>query len=177
MRHGSLAIGFLTMGALVCSPALSQQPAAPAPVAQPPTVKTSVEEVLLDIIVRDKKGKPITDLKAEELTVIDNGAPQTITSFQREWVELGLNGDLLGRWKLDPSDRFPGVAFASDNQVYVHRFGGEAKSSRVFRLNREKSTWEAVNAPNAELYGADGDKLVFAKWSDGVMHLSWYQQP
>src|SRR5215831_2714982 len=82
MRHGSLAIGFLTMGALVCSPALSQQPAAPAPVAQPPTVKTSVEEVLLDIIVRDKKGKPITDLKAEELTVIDNGAPQTITSFR-----------------------------------------------------------------------------------------------
>lgn len=96
---------------------------------------------------------------------------------QREWVELGLNGDLLGRWKLDPSDRFPGVAFTSDNQVYVHRFGGEAKSSRVLRLNREKSTWEAVNAPNAELYGADGDKLVFAKWSDGVMHLSWYQQP
>ncbi len=82
MKHWSLAIGFLTMGALVCPPAFSQQPAAPAPVAQPPTVKTSVEEVLLDIIVRDKKGKPITDLKAEELTVIDNGAPQTITSFR-----------------------------------------------------------------------------------------------
>src|SRR5712692_10584760 len=82
MKHWSLAIGFLTMGALVCPPAFSQQPAAPTSVAQPPTVKTSVEEVLLDIIVRDKKGKPITDLKAEELTVIDNGAPQTITSFR-----------------------------------------------------------------------------------------------
>jgi len=56
MKHWSLAIGFLTMGALVCPPAFSQQPAAPAPVAQPPTVKTNVEEVLLDIIVRDKKG-------------------------------------------------------------------------------------------------------------------------
>src|SRR5260370_799238 len=82
MKHWSLAIGFLTMGALVCPRAFSQQPAAPAPVAQPPTVKTSVEEVLLDIIAQDKKGKPITDLKAEELTVIDNGAPQTITSFR-----------------------------------------------------------------------------------------------
>src|SRR5690349_7951614 len=82
MKHWSLAIGFLTMGGLVCPPALSQQPAAPAPVAQPPTVKTSIEEVLLDIIVRDKKGKPIADLKAEELTIIDNGAPQTITSFR-----------------------------------------------------------------------------------------------
>ena len=82
MKHWSLATGLLTMGALVCPPAFSEQPGAPAPVAQPPTVKTGVEEVLLDIIVRDKKGKPITDLKSEELTVIDNGAPQTITSFR-----------------------------------------------------------------------------------------------
>jgi hypothetical protein len=96
---------------------------------------------------------------------------------QREWVELGLNGDLLGRWKLNSSDKFPGVAFTADNHVYVHRFDRETKSRRVFRLNKGKSTWEAVNAPNAELYGADGDKLVFAQWSDGVMHLSWYQQP
>ena len=99
------------------------------------------------------------------------------SSDRREWVELGLNGDLLGRWKLDSSDQFPGVAFTSDNHVYVHRFDREAKSWRVLRLNKEESTWEAVNAPNAELYGADGDKLVFAQWSDGVMHLSWYRQP
>jgi hypothetical protein len=67
---------------------------------------------------------------------------------QREWIELGLNGELLGRWRLDPSDRFPGVAFTSDNQIYVHRFDGDPKSWRVFRLNREKSTWDAVSAPN-----------------------------
>jgi hypothetical protein len=95
---------------------------------------------------------------------------------QREWVELGLNGDLLGRWKLDPSTS-GGVAFTSDNHVYVHRFDRAAKSWRVFRLNREKSTWEAVSAPNLDLYGADGDKLVFAEWPNGVMHLSWYPQP
>jgi hypothetical protein len=97
---------------------------------------------------------------------------------QREWVELGLNGDLLGRWKLNPNDE--GVAFTSDNHVYVHRFDRESKSQGVFRLNREKSTWELVNAPapeRARLYGADGDKLIFAEWSYGVMHLSWYPQP
>ena len=65
MKHWSLAIGFLTMGAVLCPPVFSQQPAAPAPVAQPPAAKTSVEEVLLDIIVRDKKGTSITDLSAE----------------------------------------------------------------------------------------------------------------
>jgi VWFA-related protein len=49
---------------------------------QPPTVKTTAEEVLLDLVVRDKKGKPITDLKPEDITVLDNGVKQTFTSFR-----------------------------------------------------------------------------------------------
>ena len=55
---------------------------APAQETGTPTVKTNVDEVLLDLIVRDKKGKPVTDLKPENLTVLDNGAKQTITSFR-----------------------------------------------------------------------------------------------
>ena len=31
------------------------------------TAKANVDEVLLDLVVRDKKGKPITDLKPEEI--------------------------------------------------------------------------------------------------------------
>ena len=50
--------------------------------AQIPTVKTTVDEVLLDIVVRDKKGKPITDLKPEDVTVVDNGVKQDLTSFR-----------------------------------------------------------------------------------------------
>ncbi len=46
------------------------------------TLKTNVEEVLLDLVVRDKKGKPVTDLKPEDLTVTDNGAKQAILSFR-----------------------------------------------------------------------------------------------
>ena len=53
----------------------------PAP-AQVPTVKASAEEVLLDLVVRDKKGKPITDLKPEDITILDNGVKQTLTSFR-----------------------------------------------------------------------------------------------
>ena len=56
--------------------------AAPVLCQQPPTVKTNVEEVLLDLVVRDKKGKPVTDLKPEDLTVTDNGAKQAILSFR-----------------------------------------------------------------------------------------------
>ena len=97
-------------------------------------------------------------------------------SNQREWVELDLSGNLRGRWKIVPSDEFPGVAFTSDNQAYVQRYGGE-NLSQAFRLDRATSMWEPVIAPNAELYGADGDKLVFARWTGDFIHLSWFPQP
>ena len=35
------------------------------------------------MVVRDKKGKPITDLKPDEFTITDNGAKQTILSFRQ----------------------------------------------------------------------------------------------
>ncbi|HTX33787.1 MAG TPA: VWA domain-containing protein [Bryobacteraceae bacterium] len=69
MKLISTALIFLA----VAPPALPQQPA---------TVKTNVDEVLLDMVVRDKKGKPVTDLKPDEITVTDNGAKQTILSFR-----------------------------------------------------------------------------------------------
>src|SRR5689334_11771309 len=44
-------------------------------------VKVTSNLVSLDVIVKDKKGRPITDLKAEDFTVTENGVPQKITFF------------------------------------------------------------------------------------------------
>ena len=79
MNHRCCSLALI--GALL--PVFAQQPAVPASApAQSSTVKTTAEEVLLDVIVRDKKGKPITDLKPDELTVLDNGVPQTLSGFR-----------------------------------------------------------------------------------------------
>jgi hypothetical protein len=96
---------------------------------------------------------------------------------QTEWVELDLNGNLTGRWKLEPHDEFPGVTLTSDGQAYLQRIDRHAKLRPVFRLNRITSIWEPVDTPDAQLYGTDGEYLVFAKWSDGTVHLGWYPQP
>ncbi|HUE01687.1 MAG TPA: VWA domain-containing protein, partial [Bryobacteraceae bacterium] len=57
--------------------------AAPPALSQPQsTAKANVDEVLLDLVVRDKKGKPITDLKREEIAITDNGVKQSILSFR-----------------------------------------------------------------------------------------------
>ena len=81
------------LAAAVVMVAAQQPPAAPAPDSQTPTFKTGTEEVILDIVIRDKKGKAILDVTPEELSVEDNGVKQKITSLRlvqgREAIEKG----------------------------------------------------------------------------------------
>src|SRR6266576_6063731 len=44
-------------------------------------IKVTSNLVRVDVIVKDKKGKPVTDLKAEDFTVSENGLPQKINFF------------------------------------------------------------------------------------------------
>src|SRR5437870_13463576 len=44
-------------------------------------IRVTSNLVSLDVIVKDKKGKAITDLKAEDFTVSENGVPQKIEFF------------------------------------------------------------------------------------------------
>jgi VWFA-related protein len=57
------------------------QTAAPAG-GQAPTFKAGGEEVILDVVVRDKKGRLVKDLKQSDFTVIDNGEGRPIKSFR-----------------------------------------------------------------------------------------------
>ena len=54
----------------------SQAPAAA------PKFGTATSGVLLDVVVRDKKG-PVMDLTQDEFTVMEDGKPQQIVSFGR----------------------------------------------------------------------------------------------
>lgn len=77
----------------------AQQPSAPAPPTT--SLKTGTNEVLLDVVVRDKKGREVNDLKAEDFHITDNGEPETINSFR-----LVQGGEAIGvggkRMPLDP---------------------------------------------------------------------------
>lgn len=47
----------------------------------PFTLKTATHLVLVDVVATDGKGKPVTDLKAEDFTVTEDGHSQSIRSF------------------------------------------------------------------------------------------------
>src|SRR5947209_5485784 len=54
----------------------------PSPEAGTPSFPSQVELVTVDLVVTDKKGVPIPDLKATDFTVSEDGDPQTIASFE-----------------------------------------------------------------------------------------------
>ena len=61
--------------------------AASVPQTQTPSasggdVKSATGEVLLDVVVRDKKGRAVKDLKSGDFQVFDNGEPKEIKSFR-----------------------------------------------------------------------------------------------
>ncbi|HTJ30213.1 MAG TPA: VWA domain-containing protein [Acidobacteriaceae bacterium] len=81
----SLAIpGFAAFGlaaTLVLPAQQATKPDQPAPVT---TLKVQTNEVMLPVIVRDKKGQSVPNLKADDFILHEDGRPQVIKSFSRE---------------------------------------------------------------------------------------------
>ena len=96
MRSRNLAFIVLLLAVGVPAQEQPQEPPkapAPAPVAPaavspeaPPVFPSEIEQVIVDVVVVDKKGNPITDLRKEDITVTEDGDAQALTSFER--VEL-----------------------------------------------------------------------------------------
>ena len=91
---------------------------------------------------------------------------------QREWVELDLDGNLIGRWPIDP-DVHGGYAYTRSGRLFVR----DARVGRMFHLDRDLRTWVPVDSPKQDpenlnrslLLGAAGNELVFAQ--DGGSRL------
>ena len=46
------------------------------------TIRSTAQEVLLDMVFRDKKGKTIRDVRPEEIHILEDGVEQKLTSFR-----------------------------------------------------------------------------------------------
>ena len=51
-----------------------------APQQPVPRFRTGIDVVEVALLARDRDGKPVTDLTRDEITVLENGAPQTRVS-------------------------------------------------------------------------------------------------
>jgi VWFA-related protein len=77
--------GFLA--AAIAGAGARQQPPPPRSAG---TLREGVHAVLVDIVVRDKKGQPVRDLTQADFELIEDGVPQTIGSFTPVFEGAGL---------------------------------------------------------------------------------------
>src|SRR5437870_7389393 len=57
------------------------QPPSPPPQQQQPTFKLRVDYVEVDVVVTDRQGNLVRDLKKEDFQVLEDGKPQSISAF------------------------------------------------------------------------------------------------
>jgi len=101
---------------------LAQQPRQ----AQPPTIRSRTTLVPVDVRVVDANGKPVTDLKKEDFTVLENGVRQDVRFFDTHALtaESPRPGPLDLRKAISADSITPDSPFRAQNQrIFLFVFG------------------------------------------------------
>jgi len=103
----------------------------------------------------------------------------------KEWIEVSLSGDVLGRWKgidTGPGMMITGAAVTSSGSVYVsvQTVRGNETKATFFRFNREQGVWALVDGAKVlppsrvgAIVGADDNHLVIRSSANSSLDFSW----
>ncbi|MEJ7711826.1 MAG: VWA domain-containing protein [Pyrinomonadaceae bacterium] len=152
----------LVLSTVFCPIVGAQQTTNPL-VAPPPreadqdVIRVESSEVLLDMVVRDKRGKPVRDLKADEVEVFEDGVKQTVMGFGLVEGEprAAVSGAATGSpaaGKLDPLRHINLVTLVFDNlNIEARQLAGQAAKSFLdndLRANDLVAVFTVVNRLN-----------------------------
>jgi VWFA-related protein len=56
-------------------------------------IRAAVDAVVVDVVVRDRAGRPVRDLKPGEIELLENGVPQEVISFRLVQPDTEAKGD------------------------------------------------------------------------------------
>jgi len=94
MTRRRAATFVLLLGALIQGRPSAQSALRPA---DRQSFAATATAILVDVVVRDKKGKPVTDLNAADFQVAEDGVPQKVDSFTRVSHGSGIGIDVAWR--------------------------------------------------------------------------------
>lgn len=150
----------LALGLLILNAASAQERTA---------IQTSGEEVLVDVVVRDKKGRAVVNLDQSLFTVLDDGVPRPISSFRlvkgSEAVS-SVNGASTTQ-KLDPIHQIRLVTLIFDRLSQGERAATRQAAMELLKTELPPNRYMAVFALGNELQAIQGftnnrDLLILA---------------
>ena len=115
--------------------------------------------ILVDVVVRDRKGRPVTDMNAAEFSLYEDGTPQKIDTFTRvtrgggigvdvKWKQPGSTVAILpagsvppplpGRGRRQPGDDCPGVRSLVGRGAWAGAEGDARVRADVRRIRRAR---------------------------------------
>lgn len=109
----NIFFAFVLSASMMIAPLLShaQLPAQQPQKSQEEILRIGSEEVLLDMVVLDKKGRAVRDLKASDIEIYEDGVKQEITSFRL----VNRSGEASVDSAIAPTDTSnPGVPKTAD---------------------------------------------------------------
>jgi VWFA-related protein len=92
---------------LVSAGLFAQQPST-APAAAEPVIRLDVQQVLVPVLVTDKKGHHASGLRASDFRILEDGAPQEIASFATDTAGAVDDVSALAKPTTDTATTVPG---------------------------------------------------------------------
>jgi len=77
-----IVVAFVALGGTLPVPAQAQRSRQNPPVQDEPTLRSHSRLVMLDVVVTDRAGNPVTGLRKDDFTVLEDGQPQRIANFE-----------------------------------------------------------------------------------------------
>jgi VWFA-related protein len=139
--------------------ALSLLIAGLAPAQEKNAIQTAGEEVLVDVVVRDKRGHAVTSLPQSAFTVLDEGVPRQISSFRlvkgTEAAVSAANGTATTE-KLDPIRQIRLVTLIFDRLDQSERTMTRRAALDLLNMKFPQNVYMAVFTLGNELQAIQG---------------------
>jgi VWFA-related protein len=158
MTNPILARAVLAVAVVVLSAAPGAREGQPPATSQVegPRFGISTAAVVVDVMVRDKKGNPVTDLTKDQFEVFEDGVPQAVTDFER--VMPGVLPTTLQN--VAPSVSSTAAATVHEPAERNARLQGQQVTAIVFDWLTEQPRYEAWKAASTLLGQMAADDYV-----------------
>ena len=119
-----------------------------------PTFETQSTVVLLDIVVRDKKGNPVRDLRPDEVKVAEDGVPRDLTAFRLVEGQVSddrVAGPVPAGLQPDPNRQVSLVTMVFDKILDNRQLSKQAALDFIAN-NMQSNVWISVFTIDQRLY-------------------------